>query len=79
MSYFPFFREISGCRVLVAGGGEVALRRAKIFAEFGADVTCIAPEFCEGFSVFPSSLIHLAVQVDFVHLLHDYSFPQDPI
>ena len=50
MSRFPFFREISGARVLVVGGGQTALRRAKVLAGFGAEVVCISPEFCEGFS-----------------------------
>ena len=36
-------------RALVVGGGEVALRRARTLHESGAEVVCVAPEFCEGF------------------------------
>jgi siroheme synthase-like protein len=49
MSRFPFFKEVSGVRALVVGGGSVALRRAKALAQSGAEVLCVAPDFCEGF------------------------------
>lgn len=49
MSRFPFFKEVSGVKVLVVGGGSVALRRANALAQSGADVMCVAPDFCGGF------------------------------
>lgn len=49
MSRFPFFKEVSGVKVLVVGGGSVALRRANALAQSGADVMCVAPDFCDGF------------------------------
>lgn len=42
--YLPLWIDMEGKKVLVAGGGEVALRRAKTVIEAGADVTLIAPE-----------------------------------
>lgn len=48
MARFPFFRDIAGERALVVGGGEVALRRARALADFGAEVLVVAPEFCSG-------------------------------
>lgn len=49
MARFPFFRDITGEKVLVVGGGEVALRRARALMEFGAEVVAVAPDFCSGF------------------------------
>ncbi|MDR1732885.1 MAG: bifunctional precorrin-2 dehydrogenase/sirohydrochlorin ferrochelatase [Synergistaceae bacterium] len=46
---FPLFTDISGCRVLVVGGGSVALRRAGTLLTCGARVTVVSPEFHEGF------------------------------
>lgn len=45
--YFPFMMDIGGKQVIVIGGGTVALRKCELFVRFGADVTVIAPEFCD--------------------------------
>ena len=63
MSCFPFFKQIDEMRALVVGGGEVALRRAKVLADFGAQVTCVAPEFCEGFSSLKVECIRRGVEL----------------
>ena len=42
--YLPLFIEMERKKVLVVGGGEVALRRAKTVLEAGAEVTLIAPQ-----------------------------------
>lgn len=42
--YLPLFIEMEGEKVLVVGGGSVALRRAKTVLEAGAKVTLLAPE-----------------------------------
>ncbi len=52
MSRFPLLKDLSGKRVLIVGGGEVALRRARILRDFGAEVRIVAPEFIEGFDGF---------------------------
>ena len=57
MSRFPFFKEIRGLRALIAGGGEVALRRARALADSGAEIVCVAPEFCAGFEALPAVLV----------------------
>ncbi len=46
--YLPLWIDMEGKKVLVVGGGEVALRRAKTVLEAGADVTLIAPERVKG-------------------------------
>lgn len=41
---FPLFVDLYGRQTVVIGGGKIALRRAKILLQFGANVTLIAPE-----------------------------------
>ena len=46
MSFFPILLDFDGLPCLVAGGGRLGLRKAKLLLENGADVTVIAPEIC---------------------------------
>ena len=41
---FPLFIDLNGRKIVIVGGGTIALRRAQICLAFGADVTIIAPE-----------------------------------
>ncbi len=41
---FPLFIDLFGKKVIVVGGGKIALRRVQTLLSFGADVTIIAPE-----------------------------------
>lgn len=41
--YFPMFVDISGKKILVIGGGNIALRRVRTLLKFGADVQVISP------------------------------------
>lgn len=45
--YFPMFIDISGKKILVVGGGSIALRRVRTLLKFGADIKVIAPELKE--------------------------------
>ena len=45
--YFPMFINIADKKILVAGGGTIALRRIRTLLKFGADIHVIAPELCE--------------------------------
>jgi uroporphyrin-III C-methyltransferase/precorrin-2 dehydrogenase/sirohydrochlorin ferrochelatase len=51
MQYFPVFFNLKGQRMLVVGGGEVALRKVKLLERTGAVIHVvapdIAPELCE--------------------------------
>ena len=49
MAYFPMFVEIEGKPCLVVGGGKVALRKAVILLDFGAEVTILSPKLSEEF------------------------------
>lgn len=44
---FPLFVSLNGKKAVVIGGGKVALRRAAVLVNFGAEVTVIAPEISE--------------------------------
>jgi uroporphyrin-III C-methyltransferase/precorrin-2 dehydrogenase/sirohydrochlorin ferrochelatase len=46
MDYLPLFHQLSGRRVLVIGGGEVALRKVHLVHEAGAIITLVAKDFC---------------------------------
>ena len=41
--YMPLFVDVRDTRILVVGGGAVAQRKALMAAEYGADVTVVAP------------------------------------
>lgn len=53
MQYMPLFVDMHGRRVLIIGGGDVALRKAGQFAEAGADITIIAPDIKPDFKKLP--------------------------
>lgn len=57
---FPLFIDLSGKKILIFGGGHVALRRATALVPFGADLTVIAPEVLPEFTTIPC-LIHRRV------------------
>lgn len=46
MAYFPFFIDIENKKILIVGGGNVALRKAEKLVQFGADIVVVAPEIC---------------------------------
>jgi len=47
VQYLPIFTKLDNKPVLVVGGGEVALRKCRAFLKARADVTLVAPWFCE--------------------------------
>lgn len=48
--YFPMFVDLTGKKVLMAGGGRIALRRVKTLLKFGAVIHVTAPALCEELS-----------------------------
>ena len=49
MAFFPIFINLSDCRVLIAGGGDVAFRKAWQLREYTAEITVVAPDFVSDF------------------------------
>jgi uroporphyrin-III C-methyltransferase/precorrin-2 dehydrogenase/sirohydrochlorin ferrochelatase len=43
VNYFPVFFDLAGQRVLVVGGGEVALRKVSLLERTGASISVVAP------------------------------------
>ena len=46
--FFPLFVSLRGRRVVVIGGGRIALRRVRALADFGPKIMVVAPECCAG-------------------------------
>jgi uroporphyrin-III C-methyltransferase/precorrin-2 dehydrogenase/sirohydrochlorin ferrochelatase len=44
VNYFPVFFDLTGQKVLIIGGGEVALRKVTLLERTGASITLVAPE-----------------------------------
>jgi uroporphyrin-III C-methyltransferase/precorrin-2 dehydrogenase/sirohydrochlorin ferrochelatase len=47
VDYLPLFHNLKQRRVIVIGGGEIALRKIRLVAETGACITAVAIEFCD--------------------------------
>jgi uroporphyrin-III C-methyltransferase / precorrin-2 dehydrogenase / sirohydrochlorin ferrochelatase len=45
LNYFPVFFDLKGQKVLVVGGGEVALRKVTMLERTGARIALVAPKF----------------------------------
>ncbi len=50
---FPLFVDLSGKKVLIYGGGTVAARRCRALADFGPELTVIAPEISPEIQALP--------------------------
>lgn len=46
-AYFPMFVDISGMKIVVIGGGNIAARRIRTLLQFASDITVISPEAME--------------------------------
>jgi siroheme synthase-like protein len=55
MSYYPIMLDVKGKRCVVIGGGQVALRKARVLLECGAAVEIISPELCPGLEELASA------------------------
>ena len=59
MAFFPFFIDIKDRKILIAGGGNVALRKAEKLLPFEPRLTVAAPEISAGFSALEGiTLLH---------------------
>ena len=45
--HYPVMLKITGKKCVIIGGGEVAARKLNTLCEAGAEVTIVAPEFCD--------------------------------
>ncbi len=58
MKYMPIFVDLQGRDILMIGGGRVALRRGRQYAEAGANLTVIAPEILAELEALPGVICH---------------------
>ena len=56
MAYFPFMIEVNNKKCLVVGGGKVALHKVKKLLPFGVEITVVAEQVCDAFSVYASQV-----------------------
>lgn len=54
MDYLPIFLDLKDKQCLVAGGGEVAYRKAMLLLRAGAQVSVVSPEFCAPLAAQPA-------------------------
>lgn len=52
MDYFPAFLDLKGRRCLIVGGGDVALRKARLLVSAGANPNIVAPETSSAMAEF---------------------------
>ena len=64
MAYYPILIDLQGMSCLVAGGGSLALHKAKLLSGQGAEVTVVAPEICEEIRSLPVTLQQREVTAD---------------
>ncbi len=63
----PLFLDLRGRKVVIFGGGKVALRKARFFAS-AARVTVVSPSFVEGFEGLPIKRIRRRVKAPWAYL-----------
>ncbi|MFM4810064.1 siroheme synthase CysG [Aeromonas hydrophila] len=68
MDYLPMFAKLDGRPVLLVGGGEVALRKARLLLAAGARLTLVSPELEPDFHQFTDRFTHLAERFTPAHL-----------
>ncbi|MGY3858961.1 siroheme synthase CysG [Aeromonas intestinalis] len=68
MDYLPMFAKLEGRPVLLVGGGEVALRKARLLLASGARLTLVSPVIDAAFNEFHGRFTHLAERFSPEHL-----------
>lgn len=56
--FFPIFIPMKNAKVLIAGGGKIALRRVQTLASFGTAITVIAPEILPEIHPLSANLLY---------------------
>lgn len=59
-TFLPVALNITGKRILIVGGGRVGLHKATILSRFTQEATIVSPQFQDGFSELPFTLVRKA-------------------
>lgn len=70
MADFPLFIDMNHRKVIVIGGGRVALRKVRILKEYGAQITVIAADICDELTQYVEKkiIVHMDHSMDVQHL-----------
>ena len=61
MNTFPLFFKLEDRKILIVGGGDVALRKADLLSRAGACITVLAPNICDELQALLSSSKHALI------------------
>lgn len=61
MNTFPLFFKLDNRKVLIVGGGDVALRKADLLSRAGAAITIVAPSICDELHALLSNEKHTLI------------------
>lgn len=67
MSYFPAFISIENKKVLLVGGGKIALQKMKFLLDFTENITVVSPEISE-------EIVALVNKYNFHYIQRDYQY-----
>ncbi len=68
VDYLPLFASVKGRAVLLVGGGEVALRKARLLLEAGARLTLVAPQLHPELAALAAGHVQHAAEFEPAHL-----------
>ncbi len=66
MDYFPAFLNLRGRRCLLVGGGDIALRKARLLVSAGAHLSIVAPDIHQDLIAIAIAGPHQLLQREFV-------------
>ena len=64
MSFYPILLDWQGVPCLIAGGGAIALHKAKLLCAHGADVTVVSPVVCPELASLPVTVHRRRVRAE---------------
>ncbi len=65
MNTFPLFFKLNNRKVLIVGGGDVALRKADLLSRAGAAITIVAPSICDELHALLSDEKHTLIYANY--------------